>query len=151
MADKRKNLLALFYCANTPGGGESERRALERTHGESIRLFPLPCSGRLDQLHLLRALEEFADAAYLITCPEGECRYFEGNTRAVKRVEMAKDMIAGIGLERERLGIVVNEKGRPKTLGEIAAELMDRIAEMEPSPVFGRRKVPSKRATEDKT
>jgi len=30
----------------------------------------------------LKALEKFADAAFIITCPEGACRYFEGNHRA---------------------------------------------------------------------
>ena len=84
MSRKYLHTLALFYCQNVPESGESERQALEKEYGRNIRLFPIPCSGRLEPFHLLRALEEFADAAYLITCPEGACRYFEGNKRAKK-------------------------------------------------------------------
>jgi F420-non-reducing hydrogenase iron-sulfur subunit len=135
----KKNLtLALFYCQNIPESGEAERQALEGKYGSSLRLFPIPCSGRLDPIHLLRALEEFADAAYVITCPEGACRYFEGNVRAQKRLDRTKDTIAQIGLEQERLGMVMNTKENPRGLGTIADEILDRISGLAPSPVFAK-------------
>ena len=81
MTEIDERTLALFYCQNVPGSGETERQDLELRYGKSLRLFPIPCSGRLEPLHLLRALEDFADAAYVVTCPEGLCRYFEGYFR----------------------------------------------------------------------
>jgi F420-non-reducing hydrogenase iron-sulfur subunit len=139
---KKKNLtLALFYCQNVPGSGEAERQALEAEYGSHLKLFPIPCSGRLDPIHLLRALEEFADAAYVVTCPEGACRYFEGNVRAQKRIERTKDMIIQIGVERERLGMVRNTRENPRALGNIAKDILDRINVLVPSPVFTKRKV----------
>ena len=136
MADEKKPVLALFYCQNIPESGEQERKALEKQYGRSIRLFPVPCSGRVEPLHILRALEEFADAAYLVTCPEGACRYFEGNRRAEKRVERARTIIAGIGLEEERIGIVVTSEGERKGLAALAQEIMQRIQALPLSPVF---------------
>jgi F420-non-reducing hydrogenase iron-sulfur subunit len=135
---KKTLTLALFYCQNVPESGEAERQALEGKYGSSLRLFPIPCSGRLDPIHLLRALEEFADAAYVITCPEGACRYFEGNVRAQKRLDRTKDTIAQIGLEQERLGMVMNTKENPRGLGTIADEILDRISGLAPSPVFAK-------------
>ena len=88
MIDERQRTLAIFYCQNVPGSSESERQELEKKYGQTLRLFPMPCSGRIDSLHLLRALEEFADAVYVVTCPEGACRYFEGNIRAKKRAQL---------------------------------------------------------------
>jgi F420-non-reducing hydrogenase iron-sulfur subunit len=142
---KKTLTLALFYCQNVPDSGEGDRQALEKKHGSSLRLFPIPCSGRLDPIHLLRALEEFADAAYVIACPEGACRYFEGNARAQKRLDRTRETIAQIGLERERLGMVVNTKDNPRGLGSIAGEILDRISSLPPSPVFGKRKVAKER------
>jgi coenzyme F420-reducing hydrogenase delta subunit len=132
----QKHTLALFYCQNTPGSGERERQVLEEEYGKRIRLFPIPCSGRLEPLHLLRALEEFADAAYVIACPEGACRYFEGNARARKRVVFAAQSISGIGIEEGRVGIVANSKENPKPLGRLTLEIMERIASLKPSPVL---------------
>ena len=136
MEDDRKPVLALYYCRNTPSSNEQARQSLEEKYGKSLRLFPIPCSGRLEPLHLLRALEDFADAAYVITCPEGACRYFEGNRRAKKRVERARSIIADIGLEEDRVGIIINSKEDLKSLAEMSEEIMDRIHRMPQSPVF---------------
>jgi len=134
MNENREQKLALFYCERTPESSEQDKQSLEQKYGASIRLFPIPCSGRIEPLHLLRALEEFADAAYLITCPEGECRYFEGNLRAKKRAQRAQEIIKSIGLEGERIGIVMNE--HTKSLARQAEEIMRSISHLCPSPVL---------------
>ncbi len=135
MTETGECTLALFYCQNTPESGEEKRQWLEEKHGKSLRLFPIPCSGRLEPLHLLKALEEFADAAYIITCPEGTCRYFEGNARARKRVERTRWIIGSIGLEEERVGFVVRSKDERRSLTEMAKEVMDFTSKLGPSPI----------------
>ena len=136
MKTPRKPVVALFYCQNTPESGKDERQALEKKYGATLRLFPIPCSGRLEPLHLLKALEDFADAGYVITCPEGACRYFEGNFRAKKRVERTRELIKSIGLEEERVGILTGNKESPKSLTVLTGEIMDRLRNLPPSPVF---------------
>jgi coenzyme F420-reducing hydrogenase delta subunit len=136
MTEMQKRCLALFYCQQVPGSSEQERIAIEKTYGKNIRLFPIPCSGRLEPIHLLKALEKFADMAYVITCPEGECRYFEGNRRAKKRVERTRAIITDIGLEPERVGIILGSKDNPKSLGEVAAEVFERTLKLQLSPVL---------------
>ena len=144
MTETRKHTLALFYCQNIPESGEEHRQALEGLYQGSIRLFPIPCGGRLEPLHLIRALEEFADAAYVITCPEGDCHYFEGNVRARQRVARTRQGIAGIGLEGERVGIVTTLKEAPKGLADLTAEIMKKISELPLSPVFGNSSSPQR-------
>jgi F420-non-reducing hydrogenase iron-sulfur subunit len=141
MTDIQKNCLALFYCQQVPGSSEKERLAIEKEYGKNLRLFPIPCSGRLEPIHLLRALEEIVDAAYVITCPEGACRYFEGNHRAKKRVERTRTIIKSIGLEPERVGIIVGSKNDPKSLAKLAEEIYDDISRLKPSPVQNRSKI----------
>jgi len=132
----QQTTVALFYCQNVPDSSELHRQLLEKKYGHRIRLFPIPCSGRLEPVHLLRALEEFADVAYVITCPEGACRYFEGNFRAKKRVERTQEIIAGIGLEKERVGIVTGSTKNPRSLTDLAEEILEKASEIKPSPVF---------------
>jgi len=136
MSGQHNHTLALFYCQNVPGSGEEERQGLEKKYGQSIRLFPIPCSGRLEPIHLLKALEEFADVAYLITCPKGACRYFEGNYRAKKRVEKTQEIIAGIGLEKERVGIIESSAEKTMSLADLVKEILEKISEIDPSPVL---------------
>ncbi len=131
MIREQQLTLALFYCQNVPESEEANRQALEEEFGKSIRLFPIPCSGRLDPVHLLKALERFADAAFIITCPEGACRYFEGNHRAKTRVERTKKILSDIGIEPERVGIIIGSKEAPKTLAELAKEILKKISQFE--------------------
>jgi F420-non-reducing hydrogenase iron-sulfur subunit len=135
MTNEQKRSLAIFYCQHVPDSNEQIRQELEGKYGSTLRLFPIPCSGRLEPLHLLKALETFADAAYVITCPEGTCRYFEGNQRAKKRVKKAQDIIQDIGLGQERLGIIIGPINGRKTLAEIFEEIAERAARLRPSPV----------------
>ncbi len=139
MDSEGKRNLAVFYCRNVPDSNETARRDLEREYGPSVRFFPVVCSGRMDMIHLLKALEDFADAAYIITCPLGKCRYFEGNLRAGKRVEMAKNIIESIGLERERIDVIVGSSKAPKTLKEQTAEIVKRTSAITHSPVHAKK------------
>jgi F420-non-reducing hydrogenase iron-sulfur subunit len=135
MDNEQKRNLAVFYCRNVPESSEIARRDLEKKYGPSIKFFPVVCSGRMDMIHLLKALEDFADAAYIVTCPEGACRYFEGNLRAKKRVAKAKSIIESIGLEGERIDIIVGSIKNNKTLGEQVSEIVKRTADLSTSPV----------------
>ncbi len=83
----------------------------------------------------MKALEEYADVAHVITCPEGACRYFEGNRRAEKRVERTQWIIASIGLEEERAGITLRSKDDRRSLAELAEMILEMSSKLGPSPV----------------
>ena len=130
--------ITIFFCQQIDPKQDVNRRALERELGKQIRFFPLPCSGRIDPLHLMRALESGADKVYVVTCPEGACHYREGNVRAKKRIVYTQGLIEEIGLERERLELIVTSAGHPVTIDELAREFLAREASIGPSPVKGK-------------
>ena len=127
--------VSIFFCQRIDKNQDKNRRMLERELGPKIKFFPLPCSGRIDPLHLVRAIEAGADKVYLLTCPEGTCRYREGNIRAKKRVVYAQGLIEEIGLERERLEIVGLGQQNNVTIDGLARELLARKATLGHSPV----------------
>ena len=135
---------AIFFCQQLDPDQDVNRRALEKELGSRIKFFPLPCSGRIEVLHLMRALEAGADKVFLVTCPIGACRYREGNSRARKRLEFAQGLIEEIGFERERLELVVAAWPVPSSVDLIVRELISREADTGPFAVAcgrtGRRK-----------
>ena len=48
-----------------------------------IKIILMPCTGRVDILHLLKAFEGGADSVFVAGCLEGECHYLMGNIRAI--------------------------------------------------------------------
>jgi coenzyme F420-reducing hydrogenase delta subunit len=131
--EEERAKIAIFFCQQVDSEQDINRRAIERELGERIKFFPLPCSGRIDALQLLRAIEAGADMVYLVTCRGGACRYREGNTRAWKRVAHARRLIEEIGLEGERLEVI--QSNGHQTIDEITRFLLARDIHVGPSPL----------------
>lgn len=126
--------ITIFFCQQLDANQDANRRVLERELGSRIKFFPLPCSGRIEPLHLLRALETGADKVCLIICPEGACRYHEGNLRARKRLAFAQGLIEEIGLEPQRLELIQAIQGDQLTINERAREFLARETDFGPNP-----------------
>ena len=52
---------------------------------------------------MLRAFEKGADGVYVVGCLEGDCRFENGNLRARKRVEQAREILDAIGISGDRV------------------------------------------------
>ena len=63
----------------------------------------VPCAGRLQPEHLLKAFEGGADAVAVVCCEEGNCHHHEGNKRCRRRIEVVSSLLAEIGLGKDRL------------------------------------------------
>ena len=63
------------------------------TYPTNVKIVKVPCTGRVDIIHMLKAFENGADGVFLAGCLEGECHYLRGNLRAKKRVAHVKDSL----------------------------------------------------------
>jgi len=116
--------VAIFFCRQLDPEQDANRRPLEKELGSKVRFFPLPCSGRIEALHFLKALETGARKVYLVACSEGACRYGQGNVRARKRLDFAKALIREIGLADDCLELVTAKGPSPISIDDIARSLL---------------------------
>jgi coenzyme F420-reducing hydrogenase delta subunit len=100
----------------------------------SIRIIKLPCTGRVDVIHLLKALEGGADGIMVAGCLEGDCHYRSGNLRARKRVNRVKEILDRIGLRAERVAMYNLSAGMGQQFAEMARDFTDRVRKLGPSP-----------------
>ena len=56
----------------------------------NVNIIQVPCTGRVDIIHLLKAIEDGADGVYVAGCLEGECHFLTGNLKAKKKVQYVK-------------------------------------------------------------
>ncbi len=75
-------------------------------YAPNVRLIRLMCSGRLDPTFVLRALSDGADGVMITGCHPGECHYIEQNYKALRRYLLLKRVLAGMGIEPERVKLV---------------------------------------------
>lgn len=101
----------------------------------NVRAIRIPCSGRIDPLHLLRAFEKGADAVIVAGCLEGTCHYLKGNYQAKRRVKRAKELLAEVGLEAERLELFFMSAAMGERFAEVAKEMVERAERLGPNPL----------------
>ena len=101
----------------------------------NVRIVKLPCSGRVDIIHLMKAMEGGADGVYVAGCLEGDCHYQAGNLRAKKRVAYVREILDKIGVGGERVAMYNLSAGQGPRFAEIAREMTEKIRQLGPSPL----------------
>jgi coenzyme F420-reducing hydrogenase delta subunit len=101
----------------------------------NIRIVRVPCTGKVDVIHILRAFEKGADGACVIGCLEGECHFNTGNLMARRRVEQAQKILDTIGLGGQRARMYNLSSSEGARFAQYAAEFTQEIKEMGPNPI----------------
>ncbi len=79
--------------------------ARELAYPASVRAIELPCSARLDPIHVLYAFYCGARVVLLALCPPNECHYGNGNHAAEERIETLRSQLALHGIDPRRLQV----------------------------------------------
>ena len=101
----------------------------------NVKIVKLPCSGRAEIIHLMKAFEEGADGVFVAGCLEGDCHYQTGNLRAKKRVAYVREMLDKVGVGGERIVMYNLSAGQGPRFAEIAREMTEKVRQLGPSPI----------------
>jgi coenzyme F420-reducing hydrogenase delta subunit len=101
----------------------------------SIKIVAVPCTGRVDSLHLVKALEDGADGVMVAGCLPGRCHFQTGNLYANQRVEHVRTLLEEIGLEPERVRMINVSAGMGVQFAERAKEMSETITALGPNPL----------------
>ncbi len=101
----------------------------------SIKIIRVPCTGKVDVIHILRAFEKGADGVYALGCMEGDCHYNSGNFRARKRVEQAQKILETVGIGGERAQMYNLSSSEAPRFIEYANKMHERILNLGPNPI----------------
>lgn len=125
--------IVAFCCNYCAFAAADLAGAMRLQYPPNVRIVKLPCTGKVDAIHLMRAFEDGADAVFVAGCLEGECHYLEGNTRAKKRVEYVKRLLAEVEIEPERLEMFNLSSAMGGKFAEIAEEMTERVKKLGPT------------------
>lgn len=101
----------------------------------NIKIILVPCTGKVDVIHILRAFEKGADGVYTVGCMEGDCHYIGGNFRARKRVEQVQKILDTIGIGGERVQMYNLSSSEGPRFVQFAIEMDEKIRKLGPNPI----------------
>jgi coenzyme F420-reducing hydrogenase delta subunit len=102
--------ITVFVCANCARPARRSGSALKERPVVPDFKWPVrtqqiivPCTGRLQPEHVLKAFESGASVVSVIACQESNCQYIEGSRRCSLRVDFVRSILEEIGLGGGRL------------------------------------------------
>lgn len=101
----------------------------------NVRIIRTPCTGRLETEYFMKALEKGVDGILIAGCLEGGCHFIEGNLYAKRRVEYIREMLAEIGLDKERLRMVNVSAAMARPLSEVIIDMVETVKKLGPNPI----------------
>ena len=101
----------------------------------NVKIIRIPCTGKVDALYLLKAIENGVDGVYVAGCEEGDCHFLRGNIRAKKRVGYVKEILRDIGINPGRVEMYNLSAADGPRFVDIAREFTGRIKALGPSPI----------------
>jgi F420-non-reducing hydrogenase iron-sulfur subunit len=128
-------ILLAFCCHYCAYAAADMAGSMRLKYPTNVRVLRLPCTGKVEVNFILAAFEKGADAVMVAGCLEGGCHFQEGNLRARRRVERAKQILSEIGLEPERLEMFNLSSAEGPRFAEIVSEMCERLARLGPSPL----------------
>jgi len=128
-------LILAFCCHYCAYAAADLAGSMRLRYPSSVRVLRLPCTGKIEVNYILAAFERGVDGVIVAGCLEGGCHFLEGNLRARRRVERAKQLLAEIGIEPERLEMFNLSSAEGTRFAQIVTEMSQRLARLGPSPL----------------
>jgi len=128
--------IRLFSCHYTSqqSCADQGRELDQLDFPKNIKMTRVVCTGKLEEITLLKAFEDGADGVYVVGCPADGCHNVKGSQRAAKRVEAVRSALGELGLEEDRAKMFFLPRGLHPEFVDVAQEMTDRIVELGPSP-----------------
>lgn len=95
----------------------------------------VPCTGRVEEIMILKAFENGADGVMVVGCLEGDCHYLVGNLRARKRVARVAALLEQAHIGGERVRMFNLSAGEGTKFAAFAQEMFAHVQGLGPSKI----------------
>jgi F420-non-reducing hydrogenase iron-sulfur subunit len=125
-------VFACDYCAYTAADVAGR---MKLSYPAGVRILRVPCTGKVEGLHLMHALQLGADGVLVAGCLAGDCHFKSGNLRAAARVKRVQTLLEDIGIGGGRVAMTYMSAGQGAVFANTVSEFSQQIAAMGPNPI----------------
>ena len=104
----------------------------------NLKVIRVMCSGRVNPIFVINALQQGADGVLIGGCHPGDCHYERGNYLARRRMAVLKKLLEYVGIDSRRVRMTWVSASEGKKFAEVVQEVTDDIRKLGPIQHFKR-------------
>ncbi len=124
--------IVAFLCNWCSYAGADLAGVSRMQYPPSIRVIRVPCSGRINPLFIVSALQSGADGVLVSGCHPGDCHYLSGNLVARRKFALVKSLLAHVGIEPERVQFSWVSASEGARFASLVAKVTDNVRKLGP-------------------
>ena len=98
----------------------------------NVRIIRVPCSGRINPLYIVKALQNGVDGVLVSGCHPGDCHYISGNLVAGRKFALLKNFLVHLGIEPERVQFSWVSASEGPRFAQIVEKVVNEVKEIGP-------------------
>ncbi len=102
-SESDQSRIIIIGCQRSAGAAWEAIQSSKFEVQNKVEFISLPCAGKLDPAHILKALSLGAEGVMILACPEENCRSVYGNSYARDRIQEAREYLDEAGVNPERI------------------------------------------------
>ena len=141
MSDNYEPTIVAFLCNWCSYAGADLAGTSRVQYPANIQVIRVMCSGRVNPLYVMNALQQGADGVLVSGCHPGDCHYMEGNFFARRRLGMLKDLMEFVGVDPKRFHMSWVSASEGHKGKEVVEKTVEDAREAGPFEGFRRRQI----------
>ncbi|MHC1636013.1 MAG: hydrogenase iron-sulfur subunit [Candidatus Methanospirareceae archaeon] len=131
MGDFEPKIVA-FLCNWCSYAGADLAGTSRLKYPPTVRVIRVMCSGRVNPLFVVNALQQGADGVLICGCHPGECHYMHGNYIARRRFILLRNLLEYIGIEPERVNMAWVSASEGMKFAEVVKRVTEEVKRVGP-------------------
>lgn len=138
MNEFEPNIVA-FLCNWCSYAGADLAGTSRMKYPPNVKVIRVMCSGRVNPMFVVNALQQGADGILVAGCHPGDCHYSQGNYFAKRRMAVLKKLLEYLGIEPERVHMAWVSAAEGQKFADVIEEVTDSVRKVGPISQFRRR------------
>jgi F420-non-reducing hydrogenase iron-sulfur subunit len=98
----------------------------------NVKIIRVMCSGRVNPMFVINALQEGADGVLIGGCHPGDCHYIQGNFFARRRMIVLKKLLEYVGIDNRRVWMTWVSAAEGKKFADVISEVTENVRKLGP-------------------
>lgn len=137
MTEFEPNIVA-FLCNWCSYAGADLAGTSRLKYPPNVKVIRVMCSGRVNPMFVVNALQQGADGVLIGGCHPGDCHYVQGNYFARRRMAILKRLLEYIGIDSRRVRMAWVSAAEGNKFADVIKTVTEDVKQIGPMQHFRR-------------